>query len=131
MYSVSILRIIKAIFDSEETLRASRSHERAFTRKRNMPFSNALYFMLDMRKTTLQTRLNAFWMQNGGGKPISQQAFSKLRANFDHSPFEKTVRELVREEYSGKYPLTTWNGYHLLGVDGTPVRPGVSFRGFA
>ncbi len=76
-YSISILRIIKEIFDSVETLKSARAHERAFTRKRNMPFSNALYFMLDMRKTTLQTRLNAFWMQNGGGKPISQQAFSK------------------------------------------------------
>ena len=64
-------------------------------------------------------RLNAFFKYNGGGAPISQQAFSKLRANFDHSPFEKIVRGLVKEEYSGKHPLMTWNGYHLLGVDGS------------
>jgi hypothetical protein len=74
--------------------------------------------MLDMRTTTLQTRLNAFF-QHHGGKPISQQAFSKLRAKFNHSPFETMLRTLVKKEYSGEYVLSTWNAYHLLSVDGS------------
>jgi hypothetical protein len=119
MLSINLLSRIKKIFDSVETLNLSRTKARAFTRKRSMPFASALCFMLDMRTTTLQTRLNEFFRHNGGGSPISQQAFSKLRANFDHSPFETTVRSLVKEEYSGEYPLTTWNGYHILGVDGS------------
>ena len=119
MMSLSILEYISQTFNNKETLETARTQEQAFTRKRGMPFSDALHFMLDMRTTTLQTRLNAFFKHNGGGEPISQQAFSKLRANFDHSPFEKTVRCLVKEEYSGKHPLTMWNGYHLLGVDGS------------
>ena len=119
MLSLHLLETITNIFDSNETLETSRLREQSFTRNRSMPFPNALYFMLDMRTTTLQTRLNAFFNHNGGGEPISQQAFSKLRTNFDHSPFEKTVRLLVKEEYSEKYPLMTWDGYHLLGVDGS------------
>ncbi|MDR1703164.1 MAG: hypothetical protein LBS19_00550, partial [Clostridiales bacterium] len=82
-----------------------------------MPFASALYFMMDMRTTTLQTRLNELFRHNGGGRLIIQQAFSKLRANFDHSPFEAAVRSLVKEEYSGNHPLTAWNGYRILGVD--------------
>jgi hypothetical protein len=119
MMSLSLLDYITQVFDSKETLETARLFNEAFTRDRNMPFTKALYFMLDMRTTTLQTRLNAFFNHNGGGEPISQQAFSKLRANFDHSPFKTTVRGLVKEEYSGKHPLTMWNGYHLLGVDGS------------
>jgi hypothetical protein len=119
MISLSLLDYISKVFGDQETLKSARTHEAAFTRKRSMPFVNALHFMLDMRTTTLQTRLNAFFRQNGGGGPISQQAFSKLRANFDHSPFEKTIRGLVKEEYCGKHPLTLWNDYHLLGVDGS------------
>ena len=119
MMSLGLLDYLTNVIDSNETLETARLRREAFTRNRSMPFSNALYFMLDMRTTTLQTRLNAFFKHNGGGEPISQQAFSKLRANFDHSPFEKIVRGLVKEEYSGKHPLTTWNGYHLLGVDGS------------
>ena len=119
MLSLRLLDYITRIFKSKETLETARLQEKAFTRERSMPFSNALHFMLDMRTTTLQTRLNSFFKHNGGGKPISQQAFSKLRANFDHSPFEKATRGLVSEEYSGTNPLTMWNGYHLLGVDGS------------
>jgi len=118
MMSLSLLEYIARVFVSKETLETARLSKKAFTRKRSMPFTNALHFMLDMRTTTLQTRLNEFFKHNGGGGPISQQAFSKLRANFDHSPFESAVRGLVKEEYSGKHPLTTWNGYHVLGVDG-------------
>ncbi len=119
MLSLKLLEYITKVFSSDETLKTARTRERSFTRRRSMPFPNALYFMMDMRTTTLQTRLNEFFRHNGGGRPISQQAFSKLRANFDHSPFETTLRGLVKEEYSGNHPLTTWNGYHILGVDGS------------
>jgi len=96
MISINLLDYIAKAVDDNGTLEAARLHEKAFTRNRSMPFTNALYCMLDMRTTTLQTRLNAFFRHNGGGNPISQQAFSKLRANFDHSPFEKIVRGLVK-----------------------------------
>ena len=118
MISLGLLDFVAQVFDDKGTLEVARLCKTAFTRNRSMPFSNALYFMLDMRTTTIQTRLNAFYKHNGG-EPISQQAFSKLRANFDHSPFEKCVRVLVKEEYSGKHPLTLWNGYHVLAVDGS------------
>jgi hypothetical protein len=75
--------------------------------------------MLDMRKTTMQTRLNLYFNDAKGGEPISQQAFSKLRMNFDHSPFEKMVREAVKMEYSGEYELPVFQGYHVFAVDGS------------
>ena len=84
-----------------------------------MPFASAVSFLLDMRKTTLQTRLNLYFKTSEGGEPISQQAFSKLRMNFDHSPFEKMVREAVKLEYSGEYELPLFQGYHVLAVDGS------------
>lgn len=52
---------------------------------------------------------------------MSQQAISKARSHFDHSPFELMARTHVEVEYSGKYPLETWNGYHVFGVDGSTV----------
>jgi len=102
-------------------LEISRLKESAFTRRRagGMGFSDALGFMLDMRKTTIQSRLNAFYRQVKGSESISQQAFSKLRAQFDHTPFEVMVRSLVYKEYSGAYELPTWLGFHLLAVDGS------------
>jgi len=108
--------------NDSKTLEKSKLRNYAFTRNRKMPFTNALCFLLDIRKTTLQTRLNLFFSQTKEVEPISQQAFSKLRANFDHSPFEIMVRELVQAEYSGKYELPLWNNLHVLAVDGSYVQ---------
>ena len=119
MKSIKLLEKLKKIIHDDKTLETSRQQKNAFTRNRKMPFASALTFMLDMRKTTIQTRLNMYFDHNKKGEPMSQQAFSKQRANFDHTPFVAMLGEIVGEEYSGKYELPLWNGYHLFGVDGS------------
>jgi hypothetical protein len=119
MVNLELLELLRTITCSQETLDVARLIDNSFTRSREMSFSNVLSFMLDMRKTTLQTRLNLYFEHVKGGDPISQQAFSKLRMNFDHSPFETMVRELVKKEYSGQYELPLWNGYHVFAIDGS------------
>ena len=113
------LEFLLAIIKNPELLKISRLKASAFTRNRSMGFSDALCFMLDMRKTTIQTRLNMFFRHVKGGTPISQPAFTKLRSQFSHKPFEVMMRELVKEEYSGKYETPLWNGYVALAVDGS------------
>ena len=119
MKNKEMLTLLEKIANDVKTLESSRLKENSFIRNRGMRFADAVTFLLDMRKTSLQTRLNQYYKNVKGGDPISQQAFSKLRMNFDHSPFEKMVRVLVREEYSGKYELPLWNGYHVFGIDGS------------
>jgi hypothetical protein len=119
MISIELLEMLKKVIHDEKTLKTARLQKTAFTRERKMPFADALTFMLDMRKTTLQTRLNMYFKYNGEDEPMSQQAFSKLRANFNHSPFVAMLDAIVAEEYSGKHELPLWNGFHLLGVDGS------------
>jgi hypothetical protein len=100
-------------------LEISRLNAKSFTRNRKMGFREAICFLLDMRKTTLQTRLNAFFRQTKGGIPMSQPAFTKLRAQFSHKPFEIMMRELVKKEYSGQYKTPFWRGYTVLATDGS------------
>ena len=78
--------------------------------------------MLDMSHDALPHRLNNFFNKAKGGEPISQPAFTKLRANFDHTVFEIILRDLVGEEYSCRHELPRWNGYHLLGIDGSRLQ---------
>ena len=119
MLYYELLDLLRIIACRQETLDIARLKENAFTRNRGMSFPDVLSFMLDMCKTTLQTRLNLFFEHVKGGDPISQQAFSKLRMNFDHSPFETMVREIVKKEYSGQYELPLWYGYHVFAIDGS------------
>jgi len=121
MENTKALARVQEIVNDPILLELSRLNEKAFTRKREggMGFPDALCFMLDMGKTTLQTRLNRFYFQVKGAKAISQSAFTQLRANFDHTPFEVMVRELVHDEYSGQEELPLWKGYCVFSVDGS------------
>ena len=122
MISLEMLDYLTFMAYAQQTLENARLKANSFTRDRGMSFPDALSFMLDMRKTTIQTRLNLFFQTVKGDDPISQQAFSKLRMNFDHSPFEAMVRGAVKKEYSGEYELPLWNGYHVFGIDGSSLQ---------
>ena len=122
MLHLELLDYLRFVASSPRTLKAARFRKSSFTRKRGMPFPDAVSFLLDMRKTTLQTRLNLYFQNVKGGDPISQQAFSKLRMKFDHSPFETMLRGLAKKEYSGRYELPLWNGYHVFGIDGSSLQ---------
>lgn len=123
MLSVETIRIIAM---AKETKEIAKTNPKYFTRERSMPFCDLLYFLLNPAKECLQTRLNNFFKRIGKkGMRMSQQAISKARSHFDHSPFEKMARKHVEIEYGGEFPLETWNGYHVFGIDGsTAILPG-------
>jgi len=107
------------IIHSPATLKRARFSDEYFTRDRKMPFTDVLSFFFDMRKTSLQTRLNLFFKREKC-QMISQQAFSKTRSHFDHSSFETMMRTLVEQEYTEEASLLpTWNGYHVFANDGS------------
>lgn len=90
-----------------------------FTRERKMNFTMLLYFILNPAKECLQTRINNFFKHvTGTARQMSEQALSKARAKFDHTPFEAMTRELVRVEYTENTPPTLY-GMHIFAVDGT------------
>jgi len=113
-----LLKLLREIIYSREILVRARTSEKYFTRERKMSFSKLLTMQLDLQKTTIQTRLNSFLGRNGN-EMMSEQAFSKARNHYDHSPFETMVRTLVETEYNTLAQQPTWNGYFVLAVDGT------------
>jgi len=118
--------VIRDVATSDETKETSRTKPQYFTRNKKIPFCELLYFLLNPAKECLQTRLNNFFKAIGRkDMRISQQAISAARSHFDHTPFEKMARKHVEIEYGGGFPLETWNGYHIFGIDGsTAILPG-------
>jgi hypothetical protein len=60
---------------------------------------------------------------------MTQQALSKARSHFDHSPFERLLRDIVEQRYCGEHKINLWHTYQIFAVDGSdnalPKMPGL------
>lgn len=84
---IILAALSRAILRKPSTLDESRFSPRYFTRNRKMPFPKLLKYLLSMFKTSTQAALNVFF--EGESITMSQQALSKARSKFDHTPFLK------------------------------------------
>ena len=111
----------KTIAESDETKEKSRTNPKYFTRKRNMVFSELVYYILSPGKESLQLGLNRFFRMTGKEEfTMSEQAFSKARGHFNHLPFETMVRKTSEFQYSEE-KISKYEGKLLFAVDGTTL----------
>ena len=114
---------IRAIFSNPRTMEEARTEGRHFTRSRKMPFARLLEYLLHGSKGATQSVLNEFFQGLEEGIHMTQQALSKARTHFDHSPFLKAFYEVVNAEYNldNDANLPRRYGYKFLAVDGSII----------
>jgi hypothetical protein len=113
---------LKMILSQPFTLNAARFHSSYFTRVRKMTFQNLILFILSGFNTCTRTALNRFFKQNlEQVQTMSQQALSKARSHFDHSPFELIFRDLLQQRYCGEHEIHLWHDYQIFAIDGSDV----------
>ena len=114
---------IRAIFSNPHTMEEARAEARHFTRNRKMPFARLLEYLLHGSKGATQSVLNEFLQGSEEGIHMTQQALSKARTHFDHSPFLKAFYEVVNAEYnlSNDPNLPRRYGYKFLAIDGSII----------
>jgi hypothetical protein len=79
-------------------------------------------FIINGFKTSTQAALNRFFhdsidMEN----TMSQQAFSKARSHFDHSPFEYFFRDQILRRFCGEHEIRLLNDFQIFAVDGSDI----------
>jgi hypothetical protein len=110
------------ILSLSSTLETARLKSSYFTRVRKMVFKNIVLFLLKGFNTSTQTALNRFFAQTfEQAKTMTQQALSKARSHFDHSPLELIFRDLVEQRYSGEHNINLWRDYQIFAVDGSDI----------
>ena len=107
--------IIRAVY----TLTESRFKPQYFTRNRLLPFHKILKYLLSMDKSATQIGVNRFLEKDD--VTVSQQAVSKARNKFDHTPFMKlfnAIRDAVydKERIDG---LKKYHGKFIFAIDGS------------
>ncbi|MDR2522427.1 MAG: hypothetical protein LBC93_01820 [Synergistaceae bacterium] len=81
-----------------------------------------ILFILKGINTSTQSALNRFFrIDPADGSSISQQALSKARSHFDHSPFEKMFQAVVEMRYCGEHEVRLLCGCHVPAVDGSTI----------
>jgi hypothetical protein len=87
-----------------------------------MAFQNVILFVLRGFNSNTQIALNRFSEQIFGQVEVmTQQAMSKARSHFDHSPFERLFRDIVGQRYCGEHEINLWHGYQIFAVDGSDI----------
>lgn len=116
-----IIEKTEQMINSEEFLNNSRKNKSEFTRKRKMPFTKLIEFMLNQIKSSIQTCLDRFFDESNEGKThMSEQSFSEARQKIKWESFRELQKMTVDETYSGYYE--TWHGYRVMAIDGTKLQ---------
>jgi len=102
-------------------LELARKLPQYFTRKRKMPFTNLVLFMLNMVKTSIQVALDKFFEDIDQEEiHMSQQAYSKAREKIRWEAFRWLFKENVNDTYDNYYD--TWRGYRVSAFDGSKLQ---------
>lgn len=107
------------VLKAPATLTESRFKPEYFTRNRIMPFLKVLKFLISMMKVSTQCALNLFFEEEG--ITMSQQALSKARNKFNHTPFLKVfeaIRDMMYDEENSP-DLERYEGMIVIAIDGS------------
>lgn len=116
----NILDMLSLKIRSEDFLSFSRKKPTCFIRNRKMPFENIIYFMINSVKKTLQIELTNFMQSFSMHKNITKSAYSQQRMNIRHEAFIELNNFLIEKTYL-EIPIKKWNGFRLIGVDGSTL----------
>jgi hypothetical protein len=117
--SDSIILRIKNRINSNNFMEDNRFSKKDFTRKRKLPFTSLMLFMINLVKLTLQKELTNFMRLFSNKKEnITKSAFSQSRLKLKHTAFIE-LNDLIIEEFYTDNDFKTWKGFRLLGIDGS------------
>lgn len=101
-----------------------RTKSKYFTRNRNFTFKSLALFIISTLQSSIQRELDRFFKSfNDKLLPeqfVTQSAFSQARLKVSAKAFLELIYE-VGEFYYANYHIKRWNGFRLLGIDGSSV----------
>lgn len=126
---LKLLQSLKKKLTSTEFIERHRIRPSDFTRERSLPFHKVFLLLINFLTKSLQAELdNLFRVLLNKEIPINEvtkTAFCLARKKLGHGAFV----ELDKDQIDGFYQIGTynsWNGFRLIGVDGSTGRLPVS-----
>ena len=98
----------------------NRVNKEDFTRKRKLPFTSLVLFMVNIIKQTIQKELTRFIKMFDDKSNITKSAFSQSRIKLKPEAFIQLNNCLVTEFYTDNI-IKKWNGFRLVAIDGSKL----------
>jgi len=116
-----IIKSIKKKIYSNKFMIDNRVNEKNFTRKRKLPFTSLVLFMINIIKQTVQKELTRFIKMFGDkSSNITKSAFSQSRMKLKPEAFIELNNCLIEEFYTDNL-IKEWNGLRLCAIDGSKL----------
>lgn len=116
---------MKKKLTSKEFIERHRVKPTDFTRERSLPFHKVFFLLMNFLTKSLQSELdNLFRVLQNKEIPVNEVtkgAFSLARKKLNSEAFVELDKTQIDYFYETA-AYTTWNGFRLLGVDGSTVR---------
>ena len=119
----SIINRIRIGILDEDFMKKHRISEKDFSRRRKLPFTLLVLFMLNLVRQTLQKELIQFFSLLADKKVnnITKSAFCQSRMKLKHTAFIE-LNDILIEEFYTDNDFNLWKGFRLLGVDGSKLQ---------
>ncbi len=111
---------IKNKLNSQRFMIDNRVSNSDFTRKRKLPFTSVVCFLLNSVKQTLQKELTSFINIISNYENVSKSAFCQQRVKLKPEAFIE-LNELLIDEFYTDNEYETWESFRLLGIDGSTL----------
>lgn len=119
--SLKVIKKIKKKIFSDKFMRDNRVLSKNFTRKRKLPFTSLILFMMNIIKQTIQKELTRFIkMLDNKNSNVSKSAFSQSRVKLKPEAFIELNNCLTEEFYTDNV-IKKWKGFRLVGIDGSKL----------
>jgi hypothetical protein len=115
-----IIKKIKKLLFSNKFMLDNRVSSKDFTRKRKLPFTSLILFMVNIIKQTIQKELTRFMKMFDKSENISKSAFSQSRAKLKPEAFIELNNCLIDDFYTDNI-IKEWKGFRLIAIDGSKL----------
>jgi hypothetical protein len=119
-----LIKTLNITIEDEEIIRQYKDANTSFTRDRVFTFKVLLSFLMHNLQKGLQREIALFAeaiQSEGGSIPeVSKAAFCKARQKLKPAVFTE-LSKVTCQTFYGSDEVQLWNGYRLIGIDGSTV----------
>ena len=119
-FSKDFLKLLKNNIENGLTRDRFRTTNTAFVRQRCLGFTDLIYFMLGLGKSSVQQELDNFFSDKSVS--YSKGAFSQQRSKLNPKVFTWLNEQQCSFYYNKASHIRKWKGFRLIGIDGSTLQ---------